>query len=493
MTAAVNTAATQAWLHRHAAVVAPVLPSYFDVVADRAEGSWVWDVDGVRYLDLGSGIAVTNTGHRHPRVVAAIHAQVDRLLHTSVVLKHQPYVEAAEAIAGLAPFLDRPQVFFCNSGAEAVDGAIKLARRATGRPGVVAFRRAFHGRTMGATSLTTAKASYQEGYAPLLPGVHVAPYCIPGPTAGHADEPAAVAAALSGLDAVLAGAGDVAAVIVEPVLGEGGYVVPPVVWLQGLRQRCDALGALLVFDEVQTGFGRTGRPFAAEALGVAPDVVLFAKGVASGLPLAGIMAGSELMARWPAGAHGSTFGGNPLSCAAAVATIEVLEAEGCYRARGRDRSARHGTAAGAGLVGGRGGAWHRRHDRCRAGRQGDRRGGAGCVPRRRRDRAHLRTRRQRAAPDPAPHHHRRRARPWPRRPRAGAAQQPTSLKRDARNAAASVQRRWRSSCLWTLPVPPLGSSSRMVTERGTLNAARRSRTQAASSASSAVAPSTSDT
>ena len=321
---------TDGWLARYAEVVAPVLPSYFDVVADRAEGSWVWDVEGRRYLDLGSGIAVTNTGHRHPRVVAAVHEQVDRLLHTSVVLKHQPYIEAAEAIAGLAPFLDRPQVFLCNTGAEAVDGAIKLARRATGRPGIVAFHRAFHGRTMGATSLTTAKASYQEGYGPLLPGVHLAPYGDPRRTTA--------VEALEALDEVLASAevdaeGGVAALVVEPVLGEGGYVVPEAAWLAGLRERADRHGALLVFDEVQCGFGRTGRPFAAETLGVTPDVVLFAKGVASGLPLGGILAGADLMARWPTGAHGSTFGGNPVSCAAAVATVAVLRDEGlCQRA-----------------------------------------------------------------------------------------------------------------------------------------------------------------
>ena len=323
---------TADWLDRYDDAVAPVLPGYFDVVADHAEGAWVWDVDGARYLDLGSGIAVTNVGHRHPHVVAAIHAQVDRLLHTSVVLKHQPYIEAAEAIGRLAPFLVEPRAFLCNSGAEAVDGAIKLARRTSGRPGIVAFRRGFHGRTMGATTLTTAKATYQEGYGPLLPEVHVAPYCIPGATSSYATPEAATAAALAGLDDLLADVGPttVAAMVVEPVLGEGGYIVPPVAWLDGLRARCDRHGILLVFDEVQCGFGRTGRPFAAEAFGVAPDVLLFAKGVASGLPLAGILAGAELMDRWPNGAHGSTFGGNPVACAAAVATIEVLEREGCY-------------------------------------------------------------------------------------------------------------------------------------------------------------------
>ena len=324
MTAISTEALTDSWMRRYDEVVAPVLPGYFDVVAERATGSWVWDVDGRRYLDLGAGIAVTNTGHRHPHVVAAIHAQVDALVHTSVVLKHQPYIRACEAIAGLAPFLDRPKVFLCNSGAEAVDGAIKLARRCTGKPGIIAFRRAFHGRTMGATSLTTAKAAYQEGYEPLLPAVHVAPY-------GDVD------GALEQLDRLLGTAAPpeaVAAMIVEPVLGEGGYVVPPVEWLRGLRERCDQHGILLVFDEVQTGFGRTGRPFAAETFGVRPDVVLFAKGVASGLPLGGIIAGADLMDRWPNGTHGSTFGGNPVACAAAVATIEVLEAEDlCARAR----------------------------------------------------------------------------------------------------------------------------------------------------------------
>ena len=311
---------TDAWLARYDDVVAPVLPGYFDVVAERAAGSFVWDVEGRRYLDLGSGIAVTNTGHRHPHVVAAIHAQVDALLHTSVVLKHQPYIRACEAIAGLAPFLHDPKVFLCNSGAEAVDGAIKLARRTTGKPGIIAFGRAFHGRTIGATSLTTAKPAYQEGYAPLLPSVHVAPYGDVQGALDHLDH-------LLGSDAP---PDTVAAMIVEPVLGEGGYVVPPVEWLRGLRDRCDEHGILLVFDEVQTGFGRTGRPFAAETFGVAPDVVLFAKGVASGLPLAGIMAGAALMDRWPNGTHGSTFGGNPVACAAAIATIEVLEAEGLY-------------------------------------------------------------------------------------------------------------------------------------------------------------------
>ena len=312
---------TADWLARYDDAVAGVLPTYFPVVADHAEGSWITDVDGRRYLDLGSGIAVTNVGHRHPKVLRAVHEQIDRLWHTSVVLRHQPYIELAEAVGRLVPWMASPRTFLCNSGAEAVDGAIKLSRSVTGRPGVVAFRRGFHGRTIGATSLTTAKAKYRAGYDPLMPSVHHAPY------GGELDE----------LDELLATAADpstVAAMVVEPVLGEGGYVVPPVEWLKGLRERCDAHGILLVFDEVQTGFGRTGRPFAAETFGVHPDVVLFAKGVASGLPLGGIVASAALMDRWPNGAHGSTFGGNPVACAAAVATIAVLEEEGLYeRAR----------------------------------------------------------------------------------------------------------------------------------------------------------------
>jgi 4-aminobutyrate aminotransferase len=308
------------WLARDEAALAGVLPRITDVVAVRGEGSWLWDADGRRYLDFASGIAVTNTGHCHPKVVAAITAQAETLIHTSVVAHPTGMIRLAERLAGLVPFMADPQVFFCNSGAEAVDGSLKFARKVTGKPGVIAFRRAFHGRTLAATSLTTAKGKYREGYEPLLPSVAIAPY-----------------GDLDGLDELLelqAPGANVGAMIVEPVLGEGGYVVPPPAWLAGLRERCDRHGILLIFDEVQTGVGRTGRPFAAETFGVTPDVLLFAKGIASGLPLGGIIAPRDLMDRWPTGAHGSTFGGNPVSCAAALATLDVLEEEGCYaRAR----------------------------------------------------------------------------------------------------------------------------------------------------------------
>jgi 4-aminobutyrate aminotransferase len=332
--------ATAKWLARDHEALAGVLPRYYDVVAERGEGSWLVDVEGRRFLDMGAGIAVNSTGHCHPRVVDAVVDQARTLLHTSVVVHHTRNVELAERIAELCPFLAEPQVFLCNSGAEAVDGALKLARKLTGRPAVIAFRRGFHGRTLAATTLTTAKGRYREGYEPLLPGVFHAPYCVPHE---HATPEAAVDAALAELDCMLtlqAPPANVGAMVVEPVLGEGGYVPPPQAWLQGLRDRCTEHGILLVFDEVQCGVGRTGRPFAAESYGVAPDVVLFAKGIASGLPLGGIVAGRALMDRWPTGAHGSTFGGNPVACAAAIATLDVLADEGCY-----DRAAELGARA----------------------------------------------------------------------------------------------------------------------------------------------------
>lgn len=310
------------WLARDEAALAGVLARVTDLVAVRGEGAWLVDVDGRRTLDFASGIAVTNVGHCHPRVVAAVQAQAATLVHTSVTTHHTLVIELAERLRALVPYLEDPQVFFCNTGAEAVDGTLKLARRATGRPGIIAFRRGFHGRTLAATSLTTAKGKYRQGYEPLLPSVTIAPWCDPLHTT--------VDQALATLDELLAlqaPGSDVGVVLVEPVLGEGGYVVPPVGWLEGLRERCDRHGMLLAFDEVQCGAGRTGRFFAAETFGVTPDVILFAKGIASGLPLGGIIAPRSVMERWPAGTHGSTFGGNPVSCAAALATLDVLEDE----------------------------------------------------------------------------------------------------------------------------------------------------------------------
>jgi 4-aminobutyrate aminotransferase len=305
------------WLERDRAAKSGVLPVYFDIFAASGEGSWLTDVDGRRFLDMTSGIAVTSVGHCNPAVVEAIERQARKLLHTSVVTRNTETVEVAEQLQRAARYFNHPQVFFCNSGAEAVDGALKLARMVTKKPGIIAFRRAFHGRTLGATSLTTANGKYRSGYEPLLPSVHIAPYCMDG---DHE-------AALAQLDEILslqAPETNIGAMIVEPVLGEGGYIVPPVEWLQGLRERCDRHGILLVFDEVQAGIGRTGKMFAAETFGVTPDVTLFAKGVANGLPLGGIIAPKALMDQWPNGAHGTTFGGNPVSCAAAKATLNII-------------------------------------------------------------------------------------------------------------------------------------------------------------------------
>jgi 4-aminobutyrate aminotransferase len=324
-------AATTEWLARDEHALAGVLSRSFDIVAVEGRGTWLTDIEGRRFLDLTMGIAVNNVGHCHPRVVAAAEAQLRRLMHTSVTVHHQGNIELAERLGALCPFFTEPQVFFCNTGAEAVDGAMKLARRTTGRPGVLAFRGGFHGRTLGAVSLTTAKAKYREGYEPLLGAVTVAPYAYPLRYGG--DPQVATRAALDALDELFAlqsPPSSIGAMVVEPVLGEGGYVVPPVEWLQGLRERCDRHGILLVFDEVQTGIGRTGRPFAAETFGVRPDVVLFAKGIASGLPLGGIIAERRVLERWPTATHGSTFGGNPVSCAAAVATLDVMADEDLY-------------------------------------------------------------------------------------------------------------------------------------------------------------------
>lgn len=300
------------WLDKDRSFLSKVLPRVYDIVASHGEGSILYDVDGNSYLDFTSGIATNSTGHCHPQVVQAIQEQAGRLLHTSVVTHNEPTIQLAERLAGTVPFFEDPQVFFCNSGAEAVDGALKLARMATGKSGVIAFKGAFHGRTLAATSLTSAKEKYWRGYQPLLPGVHLAPY---------GDQPRL---SLSVIKSILSRR-VIGAVIVEPILGEGGYIVPDLEWLQQLRTLCYRQGILLIFDEVQTGVGRTGNWWAAETFGVTPDVILFAKGIASGLPLGGIIAPSSIMGRWPTGTHGSTFGGNPVSCAAALATLEIVE------------------------------------------------------------------------------------------------------------------------------------------------------------------------
>ena len=317
------------WRERDAAHVAGCYSRYSDLVVERAQGAHLHTVDGRDVLDFGCGIGVTNLGHGHPAVVEAVHAQVDRLLHTSVTTHSLPMIEAAEAIAAVAPE-GLESVFLCNSGAEAVEAAIKLARKATRRSDVIAFLGGFHGRTYGALSLTASKAKYHAGMGPLLPGIHHVPY--PRPGGGEAS-----VAAVERLLASTVDPGDVAAVVVEPILGEGGYVVPPAGFLPGLRRLCDRHGILLVADEVQTGFARTGRFFAVEH--TRPDIMCLAKGLGNGMPVAAMVATAGLNAAWHPGDHGTTYGGNPVACAAAVAVIRTIRDE-----RLVERSARLGDA-----------------------------------------------------------------------------------------------------------------------------------------------------
>jgi 4-aminobutyrate aminotransferase len=318
------------WLARERAHLSQVLYRYTPIVVDHAKGSYMYSVDGRRYLDFASGIAVTNLGHGHPAVVAAAKAQLDKVIHTSVVAHHEPAIELAERIAAVAPGkLDK--VFFANSGAEAVEGAIKLARYATRRPALIGFQGAFHGRTYGALSLTASKSYYRERYEPFLPGVYHVPYPYPyrNPT-GSSDE-ATLDYVFGYIDEMLdtrVPPKNIAAFIVEPVLGEGGYVVPPADFLPRLRALCDRHNILLIADEVQSGYGRTGKMFACEHTGVVPDIMTLAKSIASGLPLSAVVATSKLMDQWEPAAHGSTFGGNPVSCAAGIATLDVFAREG---------------------------------------------------------------------------------------------------------------------------------------------------------------------
>ena len=309
--------------------VSPVWYRYTDIIADRGEGSFVYDTEGNAYLDFTTGIGVTNTGHCHPDVVRAVQEQAGKLLHGQAnIVFHRPLLALVEELRSiLPPELDG--VFFSNSGAEAVEGAVKLARVATGRPNVIVFQGSFHGRTVGTMSLTTSKTIYRAGYQPLMPGVFVAPY----PYAyryGWEPEKASdwCLEELRHLLITQTAPQETAAILIEPVLGEGGYVVPPVDFLQGIRQICDEHGILLIADEIQSGFGRTGRWFAFEHFGITPDILTLAKGLASGLPLSGVIARMDLMEKWTPGSHGGTYGGNALACAAAAATIRVIRDQG---------------------------------------------------------------------------------------------------------------------------------------------------------------------
>ncbi|RME81181.1 MAG: acetyl ornithine aminotransferase family protein [Caldilineae bacterium] len=317
---------SEEYIARDAANISPSYTRSYPFVMAQGRGSEVWDVDGRRYIDFTSGIAVTNTGHAHPEVVRAIVEQAERFIHMSGTDFYYPVqIELAEKLNEVAPITGATKVFFGNSGAEAVEAAMKLARYHTGRPRFVAFQGGFHGRTFGALSLTASKPVQRRGFAPLLPEVTHAIYPNPYRNPWPGRDPAQAALEyIEHLFRTTTPPEEVAAIIVEPIQGEGGYIVPPDGFLPGLRELCDRYGILLVLDEVQTGMGRTGKMFACEHWSVEPDILCVAKGIASGLPLGAIVARSEIM-NWPPGAHASTFGGNPVSCAAALVTIRLLE------------------------------------------------------------------------------------------------------------------------------------------------------------------------
>lgn len=309
-------------------------PSYtrgYPFVMKRGLGARVEDVDGNIFLDFTSGIATCSTGHSHPEVVRAIQAQAAEFLHMSGTdFYYSVQSDLACKLASLAPGDKPKKVFFGNSGAEAIEAALKLARYHTRRQDFIAFFGAFHGRTMGALSLTASKVVQHRRYSPLLPGVVHVPYAYCYRCPYNLKYGTCGMACVTWIEEVLFRRDippeEVAAIFVEPIQGEGGYVVPPVEFMQGLRNLADKYGILLVFDEVQSGMGRTGKMFAAEHFGVVPDIVCTAKGIASGLPLSAMIASDEIM-DWPPGAHANTFGGNPLACAAALATIRLLEDE----------------------------------------------------------------------------------------------------------------------------------------------------------------------
>jgi 4-aminobutyrate aminotransferase len=299
-------------IERDGKVTSPSLPRAYPFVPRRGAGSVVEDVDGNLFLDLNAGIAVTSTGHTHPRVVEAIQRQAEELIHYSASDFFLPiYSDVCERLDGIAGMSKPARSFLTNSGTEAVEAGIKLARYATGRQYVIAFFGSFHGRSYGSVSLTASKARYRTGFGPLLPGVLHSFF-------GDFEYLEEV------LFKRLVSPHEVAAIVVEPILGEGGYVLPPEGWLRYLRELCSRHGILLVADEIQSGMGRTGKMWAIQHFGAEPDILLVGKGIASGMPLGAMVAREDLMT-WEIGAHGSTYGGNPLSCAAALATIDLIQ------------------------------------------------------------------------------------------------------------------------------------------------------------------------
>ena len=317
----------RAMIERDAAVVSPSYPRGDPFVMSHGRGAEVWDVDGNRFLDFAAGIAVCSTGHAHPEVVATIQDAAAKFLHISSDYWHETQIALGEKIAALAPMGEPVMSFFCQSGTESVEAALKLARYVTGRSRFIGFLGGFHGRTMGSLAFTSSKYTQQKGFFPAMPGVTHVPYPNPyRPLFAGADQGKAV---LDYIENVLFAsnvpASEVAAILVEPIQGEGGYIVPPDGFLPGLRALCDRHGILLIADEVQSGVGRSGKMFACEHWGVAPDIMTLAKGLGSGLPIGMTVAKRRIMEQWKRGAHGNTYGGNPVCCAAALKTVELVE------------------------------------------------------------------------------------------------------------------------------------------------------------------------
>ncbi len=319
---------------RDAVVASPSLTRAYPLVAESGSGMVVTDVDGNRFLDFAAGIAVCSTGHSHPKVVAAIKDQADRLIHIAATDFYEPrYTEFMERLASIAPFTEKARVFLTNSGTEAIEGAIKLARYHTHRSGIIAFEGGFHGRTMGALSLTNSKVKQRAGFGPLIPMVHHAPF--PRIRSWREHSGGDGSAELAHLRDTIFGRqispADVAAIVVEPIQGEGGYFPAPKSFMEGLRELCDEHGILLIADEIQSGMGRTGSWWAIDHTGVEPDILTTAKGIASGMPIGAFIARDSVWT-WAPGAHGSTFAGNPICAAAGLATLDIIESEGITNA-----------------------------------------------------------------------------------------------------------------------------------------------------------------
>jgi len=318
----------RAMIARDAEVISPSYPRDYPFVMSHGRGTEVWDVDGNRFLDFAAGIAVCATGHAHPKLVEAVREAAGEFLHISSDYWHERMIALAERLARLAPTGEPAMSFLCQSGTEAVEGAIKLARYVTGRPRFIGFLGGFHGRSMGSLAFTSSKYTQQKGFGQTMPGVTHVPFPDPfRPLFAGADQGEAVLDYIRMLFERSVPPSDVAAILIEPIQGEGGYLVPPPGFLAGLRELCDTHGILLIFDEVQSGVGRTGRMFACEHDGVAPDIMTLAKGLGSGLPIGAVVAKRRLMQQWQRGAHGNTYGGNPIACAAAIATLDLVESE----------------------------------------------------------------------------------------------------------------------------------------------------------------------